>query len=135
MTESLLGDTERRDEVVVEGLSSLWKDEDDSLRFRERSRAISRLVLLMLSPFDSLPRSAVPPGGESSPLLILGGWAFGFGIVTCADIGVVGAERGLIGRCWAIIGSDCGETVGFETLTVLTLMSCCLMAFAPSLWN
>lgn len=52
------------------------------------------------------------------------------------DIGVVGVERGLAGRCWAIIGSACGVIVGlFETLTVLTLMSCCLIAVAPFLWN
>jgi len=101
VTESLLGETERRDELVVEGLSSLWNDEDDSLRFKERSRVISRLVLLARSPFDSRPRSA-PLGGESSLFLFLvadGVGPLDFDATVGEGIGSVVGVRGLACRC------------------------------------
>lgn len=75
MTESLLGDTERKDDVVVLGLSRRWKEEDDSFRFRERSRVISLLVLrsLPLRALWSRPRPSVLVllGGERSPALVV----------------------------------------------------------------
>ena len=77
VTESLLGDTERREEVVVLGLSRRWKEEEDSLRLRERSRVRPRLVLRrsrLFSCFDSRPRGFVGPlpGGDSKLLLVMG---------------------------------------------------------------
>lgn len=77
MTESLLGDTERREEVVVLGLSRRWKEEEDSLRLRERSRVKSRLVLRrsrLLSGFDSRPRGLVGllPWGDNKLLFVMG---------------------------------------------------------------
>lgn len=77
VTESLLGETERREEVVVLGLSRRWKEDEDSLRLREWSRVGSRLVLRrsrLLSGFDSRPRGLVGPlpGGDSMLFLMLG---------------------------------------------------------------
>lgn len=135
MTESLLGDTERREEVVVLGLSRRWKEEEDSFRLREWSRVMSRLLLrsLLLTFFGSRPRSPLgpPPGGERSPFLITLEEALAFEVPAGADVGVDVADevRGVAGRWWAIMGRG---WVAAGTLTVLTLISCFVMAVVPA---
>jgi len=105
VTESLLGETERREEVVVLGLSRRWKEEEDSLRLRERSRVRSRLVLRrsrLLSGFGSRPRGLVEPlpGKDSRLFLVLG---FGGLVLVEAEGAEAGAAveevlRGVEGR-------------------------------------
>lgn len=130
MTESLLGETERRDEVVVLGLSRRWKEEEDSFRLSERSRVM--LVLRRAPPglLASRPRGLlVPPGGERRLFLLPGFKGLVLLVLDGAEVGA--SVRGIEepeGRGWEMIGRGCVA----ETLTVFTLMSCFVMAAVPA---